>query len=329
VRHTLPSQRLIALVGAAALLTATLAGCTGAPGSGGCTAELSSGDSSSLVTATGAAGAAPKVDFPTPLVVKKPQVSVVTPGDGALVPDGAQVDVALSVFFGADGQDLAGQVQTGRLAAGIDKQSISEALVCAHVGDRLAVVTTTADAYGKGAGAGGNLTDSDTLVMIIDVVAGYLGKADGFNQLPADGMPTVATEVDGTPGVSVSLISAPTVTRSSVIKAGDGVKVKKGDQVVAHYSIFTWPEKSGDEPVYVDGTWAKHAALTIGMASFANGGALPAGWVDAMVGQRIGSQILVVLPPGDDSYPADNAPAAADATYIVVVDLLGIKDAAK
>ena len=30
--------------------------------------------------------------------------------------------------------------------------------------------------------------------------AAYLGKADGFNQLPKDGMPTVVTAVDGTPG---------------------------------------------------------------------------------------------------------------------------------
>ena len=40
-------------------------------------------------------------------------------------------------------------------------------------------------------------------MVVIDVTAAYLGKADGFNQLPKDGMPTVVTAVDGTPGITV------------------------------------------------------------------------------------------------------------------------------
>jgi peptidylprolyl isomerase len=313
------SRRLPALIGATALVTAALAGCTAVPGSG-CDPVYSSGASSSIVTATGSHGSAPKVDFPTPLVTKKSQVSVVEAGDGALVEDGDQVDVALSIYFGADGQDIAGQVQKGRLAAGIDAAAISEALVCTHVGDRISLVTTTAEAYGKGGGAQANLKDSDTLVMVIDVLASYLGKANGFNQLPQDGMPNVSTEVDGTPGVGVSLQVPPTSTRSSVIKAGDGAKIKAGDAVVSSYSIFTWA--AGDQPVFVKGTWDNHNTSTDVLDDKTT---LPPGWVKAITGKRVGSQILIVLVPGDDSYTADNAPADPNATYIVVVDLLGIQ----
>ena len=324
MRAIAPAKRVPALLGATALLAATLAGCSAVPGFGGCDPVFGGGESSSLVTATGASGGSPEVDFPTPLVVKKPQVSVLKAGDGALVTDGAQVSVALSVRFGADGQDISGQVQTGRVAAGLDDQAISEALLCTHVGDRLALVTTVAEAYGKGAGASGNLADDDTLVMIIDVVDAFLGKADGVNQLPLDGMPTVVTAVDGTPGVSVLLQTPPTQTRSSVIKAGDGAKVKKGDQVVAHYSIFTW-NTAGEQPTFVSGTWDKLAPKTLEMTSLADGGGVPGGWVDAVVGQRIGSQVLIVLPPGDDAFTADTAPSSVDDTYIIVVDLLGIQ----
>ena len=55
-----------ALLGAALLLAASLAGCTALPGLGGCDASYSSGDASSTVTATGKVGDKPTVDFPTP-----------------------------------------------------------------------------------------------------------------------------------------------------------------------------------------------------------------------------------------------------------------------
>ena len=46
--------------------------------------------------------------------------------------------------------------------------------------------------------------DTDTvLVFVIDVIAVYLGKADGINQLPQDGMPTVVTAPTARPGITV------------------------------------------------------------------------------------------------------------------------------
>jgi hypothetical protein len=336
VRSTSATRRLPVLVGAAALVAATLAGCTASSPFGGCDPIIGGGDSSSIVTASGSAGAAPSVDFPTPLVVKTPEVSVIEAGDGAQIADGQQVDVSLSIFFGEDGQDLAGQVQTGRLAAGLDDQAISEALVCAHVGDRLALVTTTAAAYGEGAGAGGNLADDDTLVMIIDVSAAYLGKADGFNQLPQDGMPVVVTAVDGTPSIAVTFVSPPEATRVETVKAGDGVAVDDADTAIVHFRAWVWPE-AGDEPTEIVqttssgasaalNTWERHQAssVTLGADSI-----LPPGVADGVVGARVGSQLLVVVPPGDGHYPeipANLSGLTTDQTMIWVVDILGIQD---
>jgi peptidylprolyl isomerase len=311
-------RRLPALIGAAALLTASLAGCSGVPGLGGCDPVFDEGDSSRIVSADGS-----DVSFPTPLVVKKPQVSTISAGDGALVEDGAQVDYTVATYFGADGQSLSADDASGRIAAGVADDAISEALVCAHVGDRLALVSTTAQAFGEGAGATGNLKDDDTLVMVIDVDAVYLGKADGFNQLPQDGMPTVVTAVDGTPGVSLLAVDAPDSTRIGVIKGGDGRTVKLDDKVVLHYSLWTWPETKGDEPIPVSNSWHDHQAPTFQLTKAENG--LPQGVLDALVRQKVGSQVLLVLPPGDDSFTEQTAPSGADATYIFVFDILGIQ----
>jgi peptidylprolyl isomerase len=312
-------RRLTASIGVAALLTASLAGCTALPGFGGCDPVFDSGDSSRIVTASGS-----KADFPTPLVVTSPEVSTLSAGDGALVGKGDQVAFTTVTYFGADGQKLSGDsAAEQRFEAGVTDNAISEALVCAHVGDRVALVSTTADAYGEGAGASGNLADDDTLVTIIDIDAAYLGKADGFNQLPQDGMPTVVTAVDGTPGISLLAVDAPAQTRISLIKGGDGRTVKKDDTVVLHYSLWTWPATKGDEPVPVSNTWSKHMAQDFTLTAAENG--LPQGILDALIGEKVGSQVLLVLPPGDDSFTDETAPSGADATYIFVFDILGIR----
>ncbi|MGE3193056.1 MAG: hypothetical protein AB7K08_06275 [Microbacteriaceae bacterium] len=311
-------RRMTASIGIAALLAASLAGCAAVPGFGGCNPVFEAGDSSRIVTANGSSA-----DFPTPLVVTSPEVSTLSSGDGALVRKGDQVSFTATTYFGADGQKLSGDTAAAqRFEAGVTDNAISEALVCAHVGDRLALVSTTADAYGEGAGASGNLADDDTLVTIIDIDAAYLGKADGFNQLPQDGMPTVVTAVDGTPGVSVLAVDAPENTRFSLIKGGDGRTVKKDDVVVLHYSLWTWPGTKGGEPVPVSNTWDSHKSQDFTMTAAENG--LPQGILDALIGQKVGSQVLLVLTPGDDSFTEDTAPSGADATYIFVFDILGI-----
>jgi len=305
------STRVPALLGAAALLTASLAGCAAIPGFGGCDPVYQPGEASDLVTADGS--------FPTPLVSKTPEVSLIEAGDGALVRAGDQVDYTFARFLGKDGQDLSGETAAGRIAAGVDDDAVSEALVCAHVGDRIALTSTIAQAYGEG--SGGSLSDDDTIVVIIDIEAAFLGKADGINQLPQDGMPTVATEVDGTPGITVPAEAPPAASRSSVIKGGDGATVKDDSTAVVHYSFWTWPAAEGDEPALVESSWTEHTAQNLQLAQ------VPSDLRDAISGQKVGSQVLLVLAPGEGSFPADAAPpAGADATYIFVIDLLGIQE---
>lgn len=332
------NRRLPALIGAAALITATLAGCSGAAGIGGCDPIYSSGDASSIVTATGSLGGTPKVDFPTPLVAKKTQVSVIEAGDGELIRDGQQVDYTQSIFYGKDGSKLSGDTVTkSRTAAGLKDSSLNKAMVCAHVGDRIAVTTTVKAAFGAGAG-GQNFSDDETLVVVLDLNAAYRGKADGFNQLPQDNMPLVVTEVDGTPGISVTFVTKPTTTRVETVKAGDGAKVKKGDSVVVQLRAWTWPDKDQIDPNEIlisdssgssrpINTWALHQAATVTLDGDQNG-SLPPGVAKALIGVKAGSQLLVVVPPGDGHYktiPSSLAGLTTDQTMIWVVDVLGFE----
>ncbi len=322
-----PSPRLHrapVLLGATALLAASLAGCSALPGFGGCQPILTGGDASSVVTAT---GSTPKMDFPTPLLAgKTPEVSTIDVGEGDPIAHGSQVDYDFVVEYGDTAEDSGSN--TGRVAAGISGNSVSEALQCAKVGDRLALVTSAADVgNGFGPGALDGVDPDQTFVIIIDVTGAYLGKADGFNQLPVDGMPTVVTAVDGQPGITVPAENPPKTTRHSTIKAGDGHKIAADDKAVLHFSLWTWPSSVGADIGTVGSTWEADRAQTLTVSNYADGGGMPQGLVDALIGQRVGSQVLVVIPPGDDGFPADQLPSGitADSTAIFVVDILGIQ----
>jgi hypothetical protein len=271
------------------------------------------------------------VKFPTPLVAgAKPEATIVTPGDGAVIPAGAQVDYDFTLLDGKTGEELGksgyDSTQFARLGTGVKGDAVSKAISCATVGSRVAVVSTWKDAKAAfNPDSSGSVDDKTTVVVVVDVLDSYLGKADGFNQLPVDGLPVVVTAVDGTPGISVLAKESPKKTEIGVIKGGSGATLKADDKAVVHYALWTWPSTPGDEPPQIGTTWTDHRAVTLGLTSIADGGGVPDGLLKALIGAKVGSQVLVVLPPGDDSFPTGQGPAGDDATYIFVVDILGIQ----
>jgi peptidylprolyl isomerase len=326
---------LLSALTAAALVAVALAGCapaTRGPGNqpAGCTPALPSGDASSTVKATGAVGTQPKATFPTPLVAKDDQVTVLKAGHGAPASVGAQIRADVTVFNAKTGKSIAATSYDGTqqltLVAGtglptqsaISKSSLASAVTCAQTGSRIALTTT-----GKRLNAIQGLAGSESVVAVIDVDAVYLGKADGVNQLPKDGMPNVITAVDGQPGIVVQELSKPTSARSEVVKAGSGAVLKRGQSPVVLLTTWTWPA-SGEKPTVVEGLdfWTTRAAQALPLTK--NGG-LPAKLVDALVGQRVGSQVLVVLPP-KDGFPASSLPSGVtkDDTLIFVIDIVGV-----
>lgn len=320
-------NRAPALLGAAALLTASLAGCSAIPGFGGCQPEYVSGDASSLVTAKGTMGSAPTVDFPTPLIVSEPEVSVIEAGDGEAVVKDGQVDYAVSFFNGETGEKLGstgyGTIDSedppARSAVGLDDYAISSAFRCVSVGDRIALASTAGQAFGEGEAG---LPDETVVVLVIDVLDTFLGKADGFNQLPQDGMPVVVTAVDGTPAISLTGIAKPETTRAVTIKGGDGKTVRDGDTVHVHLRFWTWPAAGGDPEQFAD-TWADRRQSYDLVLDGDSANPIPLGVQNAIAGAKVGSQLLVVVPPGPDSYATPPQGLAPDATMIWVVDILG------
>lgn len=312
----------------AAVLVTTLAAC--APSGStveGCEPFASTGAAVDTVTAGGALGSTPDAEFPTPLITEGLERTVLESGDGDVVPRGGVADVEISVYSGENAEPLIATAyddEESLLRTAGEQNAIDRAIACAQVGSRVAATATASEAFAPGALAQYGVEDDATLVLVIDVVESFLGKADGVNQLPQSGLPAVVTAVDGTPGITIPSGPIPDSTQISAIKGGDGDVVEEGDTVVLKYSGWLWEE----DPTTFDSTWEAGSAAEFEMVSLEDqpSGLVP-GFVDGVVGQKVGSQILIVIAP-EDGYPEGQAPPAipAGSTMIFVVDILGIQD---
>ncbi len=307
-------MRKIPALFAATALVATLSACTAAgPATiDGCTLAYDGGSTVDLVSATGALGAAPDVDFPTPLVTDGAQRVTLVEGSGTPAAEGSQVAAEFTIYAGSAVVPLGGtsyDASSPTLIPAETENPVPTALICAQAGERFALTMTAGEAYGEGTLETSGIADDETLVFVFDVAAVYLGKADGVNQLPVDGMPTVVTAVDGTPGISVPTSAPPTELQIATIKLGGGATVAEGDQIVAHYSVWNWPA-AGGEATASTSSWSEGTAATFTVSS----DELPEGFLAAVTGAPVGSQLLVVSPPATEG----------EANTIMVIDVLGI-----
>lgn len=285
----------------------------------------STGGNAKLVTAAGPLEGDPAADFPTPLVSKAAELSVLSSGDGAAVRDDAAVETTVSVYYGADGQAV--QSQSGPLLA-VPLRSLvqgtfplTEALVCAPVGSRVVTTGTNTQLFGE---QGLGLPADTTLVVVADITKTFPGRATGADQIIPTGMPSIVLAPNGRPGFTFASDTPPTDLRIADLKTGNGATVKQGDSVVVNYTGIEW---AGDQPF--DTTWDTAAPRTVvaadGIGDPSTRGVIP-GFAQALIGAKVGSQVLAVIPP-KFGYPAGSAPASIGdgATLVFVIDILDIQ----
>jgi peptidylprolyl isomerase len=278
-----------------------------------------SGAESDAVSVTGDFGSLPTVDFDAPLEPETTQVSIVSAGSGDEVPYPSVVSVDYSFYNGTTGdviestnytpgEEAVFVLEDSQLLAGLLKT-----IECANVGSRVAGVVTADDGFGDDGLEDYGISGGDSLVFVVDVVAAA-DRASGEAQDPVDGMPTVKLADDGAPTVTIpDDYELPTSTQSSVLIKGDGAQVQSTDSVYIQYQGIN--AETGE---IFDQTWG--SAPYGGSAS-----GFITGFTNSLVGQTVGSQLLMVIPPADGYGEAsdDNTSELAGQTLIFVVDILG------
>ena len=307
---------------AAAVLVAALSGCASLFG-GGC---LPSGSASNSVQVTGDFGADPTVTFDKGLVLSETQRTEVIPGDGQQVADGDNVSILYTIYNGTTGlkMDQSYYKDGGEISWPVDVTvsdvnqliGLSKALVCSKVGSRFVAVVPNSEGFGADAASAGIGVD-DVLVLVIDVVsisAKPLDTATGTPVDPQAGFPDVAF-TDGNPTVTIPAGEVPTEFALETLIQGDGAVVGDGNTVVVNYEGVNW--NTGE---VFDSSFDRGEPATF------NTSGVIAGFKQALVGQKVGSRVVVIIPSdlGYGDAGSGDAIKGGD-TLVFVVDILGIQ----
>ncbi len=131
---------------------------------------------------------------------------------------------------------------------------------------------------------------------------------------------TVTGAFNTTPTVVFPAGGPPKRLEEQTVVAGQGATVTSGDTLVLNYLGEIWPVATGAKPKVFDSSYSRHApdGFVIGT------GAVIPGFDKTLVGQKLGSRLVLSIPPADGYGPSGNSQAgiAGTDTLVFVVDLL-------
>jgi hypothetical protein len=302
--------RPLVVLSVAAVSLLALAGCSSAGGAAAspsataaadlCDVVVAPGAASDAVQVTGEFGQTPTVSFAAPLEITDLQSTVVTEGTGDPIAAGDLINYAVSAYDVSTGQpvDAAGYEPGQILPQAIAAESVlGQVLGCAPIGTRVAATFPASDS-------------SAAAVYVIDLLSVTPTAAWGADQAPVAGLPTVELDEDGAPNITIPDTEAPTEVQLETLKKGDGETVATGDQVLVQYTGVTWSDGS-----VFDSSWEKGAPVAFTTTQ------VVAGFQQAIEGQTVGSQVLVVVPPAF-GYGASEGNELQNETLVFVVDIL-------
>lgn len=279
---------------------------------------FTTGEAIEQVNVTGEFGSEPTAEFPTPLSGTGVETKVIIEGTGGLIVGLQRVAMHFTGYNSGTGEQFQGsEFGTGDfiiqdLVEGATPD-FCKALTGVTVGSRVAVLLSPPNAHeGNGIESLG-IGPDDGVLFVFDILDAYLPTANGDSRPALGGMPTVILAPSGQPGIQIPASDPPAEFSKNALIEGRGEAIAIGDTVVVHYSGWTW---QGEQ---FDSSWENGAP-----ASFqVNSDSLIAGFVQALEGAKVGSQVIAVIPPSLGYKDAAQGAIPANSTLIFVIDILG------
>jgi peptidylprolyl isomerase len=282
------------------------------------------GDEVDGVTVSGAAGAEPEVKIDTPLKVKKSACDVLVDGTGTTAKTGDTITIRYDFFNARTGKVFDSSYSRAKDATVVLTKafltSIPTGLLGTKAGGRVVTVVSPADGYGpEGGQATYGIKKDDSLVFVADVISVLpaLKKATGEAVAPVAGQPTVTLAANGAPTITIpkDTVAPTTLIVQPLIKSA-GAAITTGQTVTVNYTGVKW----SDGKVF-DSSWkAGREPTTFPIGA---GRVIP-GWDKGLLGQTIGSQVLLIVPPAE-AYGAEGVSdvgITGTETLVFVVDIL-------
>lgn len=271
----------------------------------------------------GDADAVPTATFKTtPLKVTVTTTKVITAGKGAILSKANVVNLNYVLFNGKDGKQMDTTLASGTVGMELGSATLfpglRKSLIGRRIGSRLLVAIPPVDAYGVEGKAELGFGPTDTLVYLMDLVsAGVpLTSASGAEVPPVSGLPTALVDGADPARITVPKTAAPTKLVVQPLIKGAGEVVRAGQRIKITYTGVLWR----------NGARISASADTGGPKKtvIGRGNVIPA-WDKSLVGQTVGSRILLVVPPVD-GFGAKGLPPEINGTdtLVFVIDILAV-----
>ena len=314
-------KRLITLL-VAATATLALAGCTSPPQeTPAAPACVDSGDASNAIAVTDAPGSDPVVTFTAPLPENSLQRTAVKTGEGETVNSNDTIEIAYAIYDATTGTKLgaigfdntAGRPLTVGEDVGGLEGIFSRGIACSTAGSRIALAVPASDLAAAFPGEDLRDVTGHGIAIVLDIKNKLPKRASGADQAPQEGFPLVTLDDKGAPTVKIPSADPPGELKIEVLKKGDGPVVTENSSVTAQYQGVIW----GTGKVF-DQTWDTNSLMSLPLASTVKG------FAQGLVGQTVGSQVVIVIPPALGYGEGGNSAKAISGTdtLVFVVDIL-------
>jgi len=302
------------------VLLVGLAGCGSSDSSS--SAAASSSSALDAVSISGDVGSAPKVEWKSKMTADDVQTTTLTKGDGDTIDEGDAVSAQLWIGDGfTQKQAYSSYDQGGAQQLTVNDQLspvLHDAVKGSTVGSRIAVTTPADKLFGATGNPQLGIGNKDPLVILIDVVSKPkppLKGPEGKAQKAPSWAPELITKGNDVTGLDFAKTPKPDgKLRSAVLIKGTGPVVKKGQTITVNYLGQVYKAKAPFDESY------SKSPVTFGIGQ----GQVISGWDKTIVGQKVGSRLILAIPP-DDGYGKAGKPEAGikgtDTMYFVV-DLL-------
>ncbi|WP_026645453.1 FKBP-type peptidyl-prolyl cis-trans isomerase [Bifidobacterium sp. AGR2158] len=313
--------RAASVVGALALCVSMAACGSGSP-DGSASASSSSSASAKLpklegVKLTGTPGKKPKVEFKKGLKIENNSVAVLQEGDGDAMKSGDRICAQLTQYSASSGEEVATTWEQNvpdcslvfnpeNGVTSVESATLAQIANTTFKGKKL---NTT---IGIGINDGSGNDNAYMLIMTPVSQSKDYTKAEGeqVKDIPSD-LPKVTLDSAGKPSIDMNGYKGSDKLVVQPLIKGDGPKIDENTYAaVVNYTGWTLDGKQ------FDSSWDRNQTFDAVLSNMIKG------WQEGLVGQTVGSQVLLVVPPDLGYGDQEQGEIPANSTLVFVVDIL-------
>jgi peptidylprolyl isomerase len=287
----------------------------------------SSGSSTPTVSVSGHFGTNPKIAIPDQSASSNLTVKTLIQGSGPVLnkTDAFVGNYAVYIWSGKTHKlaQSTFQTKTPQLFSGTLLPGLETAVQGKKMGSRVLAVIPPKDGYGKTGNSQAGVSASDTLVFVIDMIKEFPNKAAATGSQLSNGggtLPSVTAKSGAAPIIAIpsSAHQPPAGLVTKTLIKGSGQVVAKGQTVVTQYVGSIW--RTGK---VFDSSWSRGEPFGFTIGSTPS--QVITGWDKGLVGQTVGSRVMLIVPPADGYGKTGSAQAGIKGTdtLVFVVDILG------